>query len=166
MNTLDTPPAPEISSGGQPQQNALAQPQPGQQTPAPSHGHTVAALRHFHAIVAELKTLIANPDLGKSDARSMIIDGTSKLVVERILTPANAVQQLSNVPSNPRQQRQWVMNMLQQTIAASNNVIDHHAAGHHGSLDWATESQHPEYGEDNHFQAMEGLTGHYSGSRG
>ena len=161
MNTLDTPPPPEISSGGQPQQNALARPQPAQSMPAPSHGHTVAALRHFHSIVAELKTLLANPDLGKSDLKSEIIDGASKLVAARIITPANAVQQLSSVPENPRQQRQWVMQSLQQTIAASNNVLDHHAAGHHGSLDWATESQHPEFGEDNHFQAMEGLTAQY-----
>jgi hypothetical protein len=160
MDRLSTPPAPNPGAQ-QPQRNALMMPQPAQQMPAPSHVHTVAALRHFGAIVGELKTLLANPDLGKSDIRSAIIDATSKLVAERIITPANAVPQLASVPEEPLKQRQWVIGMLKQTIAASNNVLDHHAAGNHGTLDWATESQHPEYNPDNHFQAMEGLMGNY-----
>jgi hypothetical protein len=144
--------------------NALAMPpqQPQQQMPAaPSHQQTVAALRHFMAIVGELKTLYKKPDLGKTDMRSAIIDGTTKLVSERVITAASAVSQLTSVPDEPAAQRKWVQQMLNQTIAAQNGVLDHHAAGNHGTLDWSTESQHPEYDPDNHFQAMEGLAGNY-----
>src|SRR5215831_3502267 len=43
--------------------------------PTPTHGQTVAALRHFHAIQAELEALLKNPALGKSSLKSQIIDG-------------------------------------------------------------------------------------------
>jgi hypothetical protein len=156
---ISTPPPPQIS-GGQSQQNALMMPQPRQMA-VPTHAQTVAALRHFSAIAGELKTLRDNPALGKSNIKSEIIGSVSSLVAERVLTPASAVVELSNVPEDPFKQRAWIMMMLQQTIKAQNGVLDHHTMGTPGSLDWATESQHAPYNSDDHHSIMEGLAGNY-----
>ena len=96
------------------QGNALYQPAPN--SPAPDHQQTVAALRHFDAIMDELKVLKKNPDLGRASIKSAITDGVIKLVSARMLSPAEAVQQLSAVPEDPLQQRKWVEQMWQQTI--------------------------------------------------
>lgn len=139
--------------------NALAQPSP--QAPPPSHAHTVAALKHFSSVMGELKKLDRNPDLGRTSIKSTVIDSVSRLVAERILTPASAVIELSSVPEDPLQQRKWVKGMMQQTIQAQNAVLDHHTMGTPGSLDWATESQHAAYNSDDHHSIMEGLAGNY-----
>lgn len=126
----------------QPQQNAaLGQggpaPQPGQPQvpqapPAPTHAQTVAALRHFQAIVSELRTLASNPDLGKSDIRDAFIDGMTKLVADRMVAPPQAVQQLSTIPDKPLDQKKWVMTHMQQTLQARDAVLVHHAAAFAG----------------------------------
>jgi hypothetical protein len=142
--------------------NALMVPQQQmQRMPAPSHQQTCAALRQFMAIIGELKTLWKNPDLGRSSIKSAIIDGTTKLVGERVIGPASAVVQLASVPEDPLAQRKWVTTMLQQTVKAQNNVLDHHVATHPGTLDWNTESQHAPYNRDDHLAIMDGLAGHY-----
>jgi hypothetical protein len=159
------PPAPNPDAGphasAMPGQNALMMPQPRRQMAAPNHRQVVAALRHFMTIVDELQTLEKNPALGRSSIKSEIIDGTMKLVAERMLSAASAVSLLANVPEDPIRQRKWVQETLQQTIQAQNNVLDHHAAGNHGTLDWATESQHAPYNSDDHLSIMEGLAGNY-----
>src|ERR1700683_3087257 len=64
--------------------------QPGgqQQTPAPSHDQTVSSLRHFQAIGSQLKMLLANPDLGRTDMKDTVIDGTTRLVADRMIPPS------------------------------------------------------------------------------
>jgi hypothetical protein len=159
-----TSPAPPNPNPGQNQSvNALMMPgvMPRRRMPAPSHTETVGALRHFMAIVDELQVLEKNPALGRTDCKAAMIDGVTKLVSERMISPANAVSQLANIPSDPLAQRKWVKQMLQQTIAAQNNVLDHHIAGHAPTLDWKTESQHPPYNPDDHLETMSGLMGHY-----
>jgi hypothetical protein len=145
--------------------NALQQggpPQAPQGMPAPpSHEQTVAALRHFHAIHDEVKILLDNPALGKSDVKPQIIDGVTKLVAERIISPAQAVMQLSEVPQDPLQQRKWLQQMMQQTAQAANAVLDHHAAGHEGSLDWAQESQTQHPSPDSHMDMMAAMGAQY-----
>lgn len=155
-------PNPQPMQGGQ--SNALAQPQGGQQAPIPppSHQQTVAALRHFAAIESELKTLLKNPDLGKSDIKSAIIDGTTKLVADRIIPPAEAVTQLSTVPTVPFEQKQWVMQHMQTVIQAKNAIVDHHAQGNSGTMDWAQESQNGHPDPDDHMKTMAGIGAHYS----
>ena len=158
-----SPPAPRADAG---QSNALMAPvnalaQPGPQAPAPSHAQTCAALRHFSAVMGELHKLSKNPDLGRSDVKGLVIDSVSKLVAQRVLTPASAVVELSSVPEDPLAQRKWVKGMMQKTAQAQNAVLDHHVAGTPGSLDWATESQHAPYNSDDHHSIMTGLAGNY-----
>lgn len=165
---LATPPAPNPA----PPSNALQQdrgaPQaaPQQQQggpPPPSHQQTVAALRHFHAIIEEVQGILKDPAVGKSDMKSKIIDGTTKLVSERMLSPAAAVMQLSSVPDDPIKQRQWLQKMLNDTVQAANAVVDHHAAGNDGSLDWGAESQMKHPHPDEHMDHMAALSRNYGG---
>lgn len=151
----------------QPQGNALAAPQGAQQQPAPppTHAQTVAALRHFGAIEAELKGLLKNPDLGKADIKEPIIDATTKLVADRIISPADAVTTLASVPTVPFQQKQWIMQHLQTAVVAKNAIVDHHAQGNPGTMDWASEAQAQGAHPDDHMKTMAGLAANYRGSR-
>lgn len=167
LQNITPPAAPEMPQA-QPQGNALARPQGAQPQlapPPPTHAQTVAALRHFGAIEAELKDLLKNPDLGKADIKEAIIDGTTKLVAERIISPADAVTTLAGVPSVPFQQKQWVMQHLQTTVLAKNAIVDHHAQGNPGSMDWHAESQAQGSDPDDHMKTMAGLSANYRGSR-
>lgn len=157
------PPLPQNGLQSDMQQGAPAQPgAPQQAAPAPpTHEQTVIALRHFHAIIGEVQHLLKDPETGKSDMKSRIIDGVTKLVSERMISPAQAVVQLSQVPADPLEQRKWLQTMLQQAAAAANAVVDHHAAGHDGTLDFAQEgrAEHPH--PDKHQGHMEALGANY-----
>ena len=160
------PPAPNPQPEGQPSGgmmgNALAA--PGQQQapmgppPAPSHQQTVAALRHFAALERELTTLLKDPDLGKADLKSKIIDGTTGLVAGGYLTPAAAVTELGTVPERPFDQKKWLEQHFAQTIAAANQVLAHHQAAFPGG---APNEGAPSM--DNHHDLMQGLASQYQG---
>lgn len=163
------PPAPVQDA---PVQNSLQQgPSPqgapagpgGAPPPPPTHEQTVAALRHFHAITDEIQGILKDPAVGKSDLKSKIIDGVTKLVSERMISPAQAVVQLSQVPTNPIEQRKWLQTVLQQTVQAANNIVDHHASGHDGTMDWAQESQMQHPHADDHMNHMSALEAKYAG---
>lgn len=138
-----------------------AGPQPGSpQIPTPSHQQTVAALRHFQAIMSELRGLLKHPDLGKSDLKSEIIDGATKLVAKQIISPAQAVAQLSQVPDRPFDQRTWLAQQYTQAEQARDLVLDHHRMGNPAQGD---ENSPPVSGPENHMSDMAGLMGHYQG---
>lgn len=164
LQTTMPPEAPQPMQG-QPQPNALATPQGQQQAvpPPPTHAQTVAALRHFSAIQNELQDLLKNPDIGKADIKSAIIDGTTKLVADRIISPADAVTTLSSVPTAPFQQKQWVMQHLQTTMVAKNAIVDHHAQGNPGTMDMGAEAQGSQGNPDDHMKTMAGLAANYRG---
>lgn len=158
-NPLETgsvsPPAPNPDAG-----NAMqgAPQQPQQQAPAPpTHDQTVAALRHFDAIKDELSVILNNPSLGKSDVKSQVIDGVMKLVSERFMTPAQAVIQLSQVPTDPIQQRKWAQTQMAQTVQAERSILAHHAQGFAGHGPMPTPSA------DGHMDAMSALHSNYGG---
>jgi hypothetical protein len=132
-----------------------------QPPPQVTHQQAVCALRHFSAISRELEVFLKDPDLGRSDIKSKIIDGTTKLVASRIITPGQAVEQLSNVPSDPLLQRKWVQEHFQQTMLAMNVVLDHHAQAEPGSGDAATEIARSQSKPDSHLEDMQALTAHY-----
>lgn len=149
-----SPPAPNPDAGNALQQGAPQQ----QQAPSPpNHEQTVAALRHFDAIKGELSILLKNPSLGKSDVKSQIIDGTTKLVSKRILSPAEAVIQLSKVPTDPLQQRKFLQSLMMQTIQSERAIIAHHAIGFAGQGPMPTPSS------DGHMDAMQSLHANYGG---
>lgn len=155
------PPAPnpqpqDPSGGGAP--GASSAPQQQQQAPAPSHQQTVAALRHFSAIEDELRGLLADPDLGKADMKSKIIDGATKLVANGIMTAAQAVTGLGSVPERPFEQKQWVASHYATAVQAANAVLDHHRAAFAGTPAPAQPS-----GPDDHQAVMSGLLSHYQG---
>ena len=165
-NALDMgqPPIPNPDQQPQPQ----GQPQqamPQQAAPAPTHMQTVAALQHFHAIQQELEVLAKNPDLGKASIKSAIIDGTAKLVSKRMISPAEAVSQLSKVPEKPLEQKQWVEAMLMQTFQASSAVLQHRQAAV-ASGTALQEDPNAAYSADDHMAHVGGLMAHYNGLKG
>lgn len=147
------PPAPV-----QPQQQGNA-PQMPAQAPAPSHAQTVAALRHFDAILGQLTTLLKNPDLGKADMKSNIIDGMTKLVADRMIAPTQAVDQLSKVPDRPFDQKKWTQERANETMVARNAIIAHHAAAFAG----APAEQTPDNSDD-HMNVMQSMMQQHYGS--
>jgi hypothetical protein len=160
FDNISNPPPPEQAPA--PGQNALlssgaraALPRP------PTHSETTAALKHFSAIRGELKTLANNPSLGRSSVKSALIDAATRLVADRFLSPSEAVQQMASFPNEPLLQMKWVKQMLAQTAQAANSVLDHHAMGTQGTLDWGAESQHAGYNADDHLSIMQGLAGNY-----
>lgn len=160
------PPLPQETAGGPPQAAPGAGPgAPQQPPPQLSHQQAVAALRHFSAISRQLEVILQNPDLGKVDQKSNIIDGTTKLVASRIITPGQAVQQLSSVPADPLMQRKWVQQHFQQSMLAMNAVLDHHAQGSPGSGDLAHELSRSTSKPDAHMDDMSAIHAHYQGGK-
>lgn len=172
-NALDMGQPPVPNPDQQPQQpNALGAPQggpaqgmPQQAAPAPTHVQTVAALQHFHAIQQELETIAKNPDLGKASIKSAIIDGTAKLVSKRIISPAEAVSQLSKVPEKPLEQKRWLEAMMMQTFQASSAVLSHRQSAV-ASGTAPAEAPDAAYNSDDHMGHVGGLMAHYGGLKG
>jgi hypothetical protein len=134
--------------------------QPPPQMPAPNHAHTVAALRHFAALAKQLEGALKDPDLGKSDIKSKVIDGMTELVQERMIPPGEAVATLATFPERPFEQKQWVTQHYQQVMQARNFVLAHHA------MAFAGEGPAPTPGADTHMQDVSGMMAqHYGGAR-
>jgi hypothetical protein len=123
------PPAPQggPSALGAPGGAPAAAPGQPSQMPAPTHNQTVAALRHFAALAKQLEAALKDPDIGKADIKSKVIDGMTELVSERMISPGEAVSTLSTFPERPFDQKQWVMQHYQQVQQARNFVLAHHA---------------------------------------
>jgi hypothetical protein len=153
------PPQPSALSGANGQPSA---PQSPQQIAAPSHGQTVAALRHFHAVSQELKGLLNNPELGKSDLKSEIINGATKLVGDQIISPDEAVTELTTVPDRPFDQRKWVEQRYVQAIQASVAVLSHHQQAVMGTGNYDLETKLHQSDPKNQMSTMRGMiTSHY-----
>jgi hypothetical protein len=152
-------PAAPLAQAPMPQMRSALVPQ----APAPDHGQTVAALRHFHAIKQELQGLWNDPQLGKSDLKSKIIDGATKLVANRIMPPSQAVAQLGNVPSDPAAQKKWVSNHLQQIMLARDAVLDHHRAAFAGMPENLIAATSSKSTPDSHMADLDGMmASHYA----
>ena len=98
---------------------------PSAAAPAPNHQQTVAALRHFGTIMEELKILKANPELGRSSIKSAITDGVIKLVADRMLAPASAVQQLASNSTKVPQAFHSLLTNLHTSMLALQQQIYH-----------------------------------------
>lgn len=171
LQTLSTPPAPNPDAqmgqgalqGGNGAPGPMAPPQGGQPQqpppmPAPTHAHTVAAMRHFHALGEPLEAALKDPDLGKSDIKGKVIEGMTKLVARRIISPAQAVTQLATFPERPFDQKRWLGDHLMQIKQAELGVLSHHGMAFAGGGPEA--GPHP----DNHMQDVAGMMqAHYAG---
>jgi hypothetical protein len=141
----------------------MSAPQGAQQAPAPSHQQTVAALRHFGMIEKELGGLLADPDLGRTDMKSKIIDGATALVGLGIMSPPDAVTQLATVPERPFDQKGWIEKHFVDAIKAANMILDQHRAAFDGQ---PAPPPGTGYDPDHHQSIIAGLQGHYKGLRG
>src|SRR5262249_26782956 len=111
----------------------------------------------FDAINKKLKVLLANPALGKSNIRSQLIEAVTELVGDRIVSPTQAVGQLSQFPDKPFDQKTWLANMYQQNQTAEMAVLMHH-----GDYVHPEGQPRPTPNPDNHMQDMaEMMADHY-----
>jgi hypothetical protein len=127
--------------------------------PAPTHAQTVAMLRHSTAVLNELRQIAKNPELGKDDLKREIIDGTTKLVSQLVISPTDAVKLLTGVPDTPYQQKVWVATQMHQTELARALVLGHHALAFRGV------GPLPNPSADQHQTDMAGVVRHYGGRR-
>lgn len=164
-STTGAMPALPQQAAGTPSPGIVPQQDPQQGPPQVTHQQAVASLRHFSAISRQLEALLQNPDLGKSDVKSKIIDGTTKLVASRVITPGQAVIQLGTVPADPLMQRKWVQQHFQQTMVAMNAVLDHHAQTNPGTGDLPTEIARSTSKPDDHLDDMNAVNAHYQGGK-
>lgn len=160
--TSGLPQAPMEPQPMQPQGGAPQQQQAQQQPPVLSHQQAVAALRHFHAIDKELMTLLKDPDLGRADLKSAIIDGATGLVANRIIAPGQAVAQLADVPEKPRDQKKWVEQHYQQNKLAANTVLDHYRQANPDPRAAIAAAAQP-HDPDQHMRTMSGVMAAYKG---
>jgi hypothetical protein len=155
-------PGPSQAGAGAPGAGPGAAPTPGGvMPPPPGRAQTVAALRHFSIIENEVKKLLADPECGKSDLRSEVIDGMTGLVSTGITTAADAVRELSNFPDKPFDQKQWLEAHLSQAVQASNAVLQHHRMAFAGQ----DMPENDAYDPDNHAGTMDALTKQYQGAQ-
>ncbi len=153
-----TAPSALMGAGGPPQGAPQGQQQPPAQ-PAPTHQQVVAGLKHLGAVEQELSGILADPDLGKTDLRSKIIDGTTRLVAMQILTPTQAVAQLGTVPDRPFEQKQWLETHFAQAIQAQDALLGHHAQAFAGQ---GVDAPPPPMSDDQ-LGAQASLASHYRG---
>ena len=165
---IANPPAPNPQPQAQTQPgNALSGPTPGampqaappQLPPAPTHAQTVTALRHFGALEEELSELMADPDLGKTDMKSRVIDGMTRLVAEGIVPPSGAVRDMGTFPEKPFDQRQWINQHFMNVVQAQTAILAHHQFGAMNGEDVGSD----EPSVDDHQTIMNGLQARYAG---
>jgi len=167
LSTSASPQAPEPQQAGAQQgANALAGPSQSSagagksvaSIPAPTNAQTVTALRHFSAIEQELSELMKDPDLGKTDMRSKVIDGMTRLVSEGLVPASGAVRDLGTFPERPYDQRVWVNKHFMNTVMAQVSILAHHqagaATGQNVEPDWTADP-------DDHQSIIAGLTARY-----
>jgi hypothetical protein len=166
-NALSTPPPPNMDSPQQqqPPRGGAMQGAPGG-IPAPTHAQTVATLRHMSAVGRELETLLRNPDLGKADIRSDIIDAVTRLVADRILTAPQGVEQLGKVPDKPFDQKQMLMQLYIHNLNSEMIVLHHHRQAFVGTGDYPTESiMHSSDKSNDHATVMQRMVAQHYGKR-
>lgn len=150
-NALTTaPPAPNPSTPPQSQQPDAQQ--PSAQISAPTHGQTVAALRQFDAFIGMWKSILKNPDLGKSDLKDAFIESMTKLVGDSIISPSQAVSLLTRIPDKPFDQKKFVEQHYMTDLKARNMVIVHHAAAFAGAPPEPTPNN-----ADDHMNVIKGM---------
>lgn len=136
---------------------------PGATPAAPTYGQTLASMRQFSAIRRQLQRLMREPELGQVSVKGKIVDGIAELVADRILTAADAVQQLGNVPERPYDQKTWLAQQAQLTDEAERTVIAHYRQGIAGMAHEAIDRTGD---PSNHFADISALMQHYKRRRG
>lgn len=130
--------------------------------PAPSHAHTVAALRHFTIYLRAIEKLLRDPDLGRSSIKNELIDTVTGLVSKQITAPSAAVQILSTFPDDFQQQRGWLAQAYQKILLARDAVLDHHRVSHPGLGNHAAEMARSSFERKSHIDDMKRLVRHFT----
>jgi len=111
------------------------------------------------AIQAELTALLKDPAVGKTSVKSKIIDGMTKLVANRIISPGDAVSQLGDVPEEPFKQRAWLQTHLVNAVIARVAALSHHGKAFGGQPEDQIDKTSS---DDDHMSDMNAVKGLYT----
>lgn len=128
------------------------------QAPPPSAAQTIAAMRHFHQIEMTIEKLMMEPETGKADMKSEVIDAVTRLVANGFMSPAEAVSQLGTFPERPFDQKKWLEQHYMDVISSAEAVLAHHGAAFQGQ-----DIQAEAPAMDKHLGIMSGLMAQYKG---
>lgn len=133
MNPLaeqSSPPQPQGAPQGNNPLASLAGPLAGlpPRPPAPSAAQATAAVKRFGAVADAMRTVMANPDLGRRNIRPAILDQASKLMSARVLSLPETVQAIGKVTDDPLAQKSLVAGIFNQAQQAEAAVLAHHTA--------------------------------------
>lgn len=157
-NPLANQQRPEQAGGGL---SRIAPPMGGQQQqpPAPTRAQTTAAVQHFSEIQRALKPVLSNPKLGKENIRPEVLNAGSLLLGSKVLSLPELMNQISDFPSDPLEQRARVQKIYSDAQNAQASVLDHFGAAlAAGKL---PPEGGPEYQADDHAGHMDSLLGQY-----
>jgi hypothetical protein len=154
------PPQPQGAAQGNNPLASLAGPLPGlpSRPPAPTAAQATAAVKRFGAVADAMRTVLANPDLGRRNIRPAILDQASKLMSARVLSLPECMQAIGKVSDDPLAQKSLVAGIFNQAKQAESAVLAHHtAAVAMGMVPRGGEK----YRADDHDRHMSDLLAHY-----
>lgn len=156
-NDTSGPPIPQGALGGM----LTQQSEPSRPNPAPSYPQVMAAMHRFTAIRKVLTPLLKDPKLGREDVRDKVLDAAATLISQRVLTVAEAMNEVSKkMPTQPADQQLWLKKLVQNTMLAQDKVMDdYHASGQN----WKNDEANTElkFKPDSYGEHMQGLMKHY-----
>lgn len=117
-----------------------------------------AGLHHFSAVHKQMKKLLSSPTIGKSNARGAIADATAQLMIDKILTLPEAMNALKLVPTDPGEQKAWVMKAVANAEAAQQKIVADYIAQGPGD---EPESPHGPWSATSHRNHMDAMMGRY-----
>jgi hypothetical protein len=139
---------------------SLAGPLPGlpPRPPAPTAAQATAAVKRFGAVANAMRTVLANPDLGRRNIRPAILDQASKLLSARVLSLPECMQAIGKVSDDPLAQKSLVAGIFNQARQAENAVLAHHTAAVATGM---VQRGGEKYQADDHDRHMSDLLAHY-----
>ena len=140
---------------------SLAGPLPGlpPRPPAPTAAQATAAVKRFGAVANAMRTVLANPDLGRRNIRPAILDQASKLLSARVLSLPECMQAIGKVSDDPLAQKSLVAGIFNQARQAENAVLAHHTAA--VAMGMVPRNGSEKYQADDHDRHMSDLLAHY-----
>lgn len=129
VNAQPSNTSPDAQGGGESPLSSLVQrqPLPAGPPPAPSAAQTLAAMKHFAVMKKNLERLMNDPAVGKSNVRPKIFDMAAKMLGDGFMTLPRLMNEIKTLPTDPTEQKKWLMKHLEQVTQAEQAVAVQHA---------------------------------------
>lgn len=149
---------PPIGQGAMSGMTKPSGPLPMQQRPQPSYGQTRAAMHRFEAVRNALMPILKDKKIGRESVKKEIMSAGATLLGQQVLSMAEVMNEIKNLPDQPADQQLWLQKMIDNTRQAEMAVMDHYqqAGG-----DWAADSQMAKWSPESYSSDLKGLMKHY-----